>query len=349
MKLTKSSFGYTREKQEVSLFSLENDNNMTVKITNYGAIISSILVPDRDGNIDNVVAGFDSVEEYQDQFYIDNCPYFGCVAGRYANRIDKGIFELDGKKYQLPINNGPNSLHGGIVGFDKKVWEATTIEGEDEVALRLELVSPDGEEGYPGTLKVTVTYRLNNANELTIDYNAVTDKATIINLTNHSYFNLNGFKSQVHDHELKIEAGYITEITPDLIPTGKLLPVEGTIFDFSSPRTLRQGLEETETGYDHNIVLTKSTNGADKAVEVYEPTTGRTIETYTTQPGMQLYTGYWISDKLSRGDVKFGSYAGFCMETQNFPDAINHENFPNCVLRPDQEFQEKTIFKFGVK
>ena len=349
MKLSKTSFGYTRDKQEVFLFTLENDKKMTVKVTNYGAIITSIQVPDRNGNIEEIVTGFDSMEEYQDQFYLDNCPYFGCVAGRYANRIDKGSFELDGQKYQLPINNGPNSLHGGIIGFDKKVWDATPLEGKEEVAVRFKLLSHDGEEGYPGNLTVTVTYRLNNDNELTIEYDGVSDKPTIINLTNHTYFNLTGFKKPVHDHELKIEAGYITEITSDLIPTGKLLPVEDTLFDFRNPRSLRQGLEEMETGYDHNIVLSKSGEDPEKAAEVYEPESGRVLEVFTTHPGMQLYTGYWVSDKLHRGAVQYGPYCGFCLETQNFPDAINHKNFPSCVLRPGEEYQEETIFKFSTK
>lgn len=344
MQLLKVPFGQLNGEQ-VDLFTLSNDNNVTIKITNYGAIVTSIETPDKKGVCQNIVCGFDKFEDYISDQYLGSYPYFGSIIGRFGNRIAKGKFTLDGKDYTLAVNNGANALHGGLAGFDKKIWQAEIIEADDKIGIKLSYTSPDMEEGYPGTLKVTCTYTLNNQNELTIEYDAETDKTTILNLTNHSYFNLTAGKENIMNHELELTAEAITE-AEDMIPTGKIISVEGTAFDFRTKKKLGCDIATLEYGYDNNYVL-----GNDKSLLVYagtlsEATTGRSVEVYTTQPGMQLYTGYWNPELTIDGEKKFGRYSGVALETQHYPDSINHKNFPTVILKPGEKHQQKTIYKF---
>lgn len=344
MQLLKVPFGQLNGEQ-VDLFTLSNDNNVTIKITNYGAIITSIETPDKKGVCQNIVCGFDKFEDYISNQYLGSYPYFGSIIGRFGNRIANGKFTLDGKDYTLAVNNGANALHGGLAGFDKKIWQAEIIEADDKIGIKLSYTSPDMEEGYPGTLKVTCTYTLNNQNELTIEYDAETDKTTILNLTNHSYFNLTAGKENIMNHELELTAEAITE-AEDMIPTGKIISVEGTAFDFRTKKKLGCDIATLEYGYDNNYVL-----GNDKGLLVYagtlsEATTGRSVEVYTTQPGMQLYTGYWNPELTIDGKKKFGRYSGVALETQHYPDSINHKNFPTVILKPGEKHQQKTIYKF---
>ena len=344
MQLLKVPFGQLNGEQ-VDLFTLSNDNNVTIKITNYGAIVTSIETPDKKGVCQNIVCGFDKFEDYISDQYLGSYPYFGSIIGRFGNRIAKGKFTLDGKDYTLAVNNGANALHGGLAGFDKKIWQAEIIEADDKIGIKLSYTSPDMEEGYPGTLKVTCTYTLNNQNELTIEYDAETDKTTILNLTNHSYFNLTAGKENIMNHELELTAEAITE-AEDMIPTGKIISVEGTAFDFRTKKKLGCDIATLEYGYDNNYVL-----GNDKGLLVYagtlsEVTTGRSVEVYTTQPGMQLYTGYWNPELTIDGEKKFGRYSGVALETQHYPDSINHKNFPTVILKPGEKHQQKTIYKF---
>ena len=344
MQLLKVPFGQLNGEQ-VDLFTLSNDNNVTIKITNYGAIVTSIETPDKKGVCQNIVCGFDKFEDYISDQYLGSYPYFGSIIGRFGNRIAKGKFTLDGKDYTLAVNNGANALHGGLAGFDKKIWQAEIIEADDKIGIKLSYTSPDMEEGYPGTLKVTCTYTLNNQNELTIEYDAETDKTTILNLTNHSYFNLTAGKENIMNHELELTAEAITE-AEDMIPTGKIISVEGTAFDFRTKKKLGCDIATLEYGYDNNYVL-----GNDKGLLVYagtlsEVTTGRSVEVYTTQPGMQLYTGYWNPELTIDGEKKFGRYSGVALETQHYPDSINHKNFPTVILKPGEKHQQKTLYKF---
>jgi aldose 1-epimerase len=348
MKIAKSLFGKTNEGVEVDLFTLSNDNQVTVKITNYGAIITSIMTPDKNGKRTNIVCGFDKLENYLSPEYLKNCPYFGGVCGRCCNRIAKGKFTLEGKNYSLAVNNGENHLHGGLVGFNRRLWTAKTIKESDKVGVKLSLLSLDMEEGYPGNLKVTCTYTLNNNNELSIEYGAETDKTTVINLTNHTYFNLTGGKDQILDHELELAAKTYTD-TVDLIPTGKILPVKGTPNNFLRKKKLSANIEILETGYDLNFVLDNPDGKLVFAACLTEETSGRTVKVHTTQPGIQLYTGYWIPEFIIDGKKKFGSYMGVALETQHFPDSINKPNFPPVTLAPDQKFYQKTVYTFGTK
>ncbi len=320
---------------------------MVVKFITYGGIITEIEVPDRQGRVANVALGFDSLANY-----LNGHPHFGAITGRVANRIAKGAFTLDGQAYSLAINNGPNHLHGGRVGFDKKVWQASPLPtSEKSVGVKLSCLSPAGEEGYPGNLKVEVIYTLNDKNELGLEYKAVTDQATPINLTNHSYFNLAG-AGDVLGHQLTIEADQYTPSDENLIPTGVLAPVVGTPLDFTSPHTLGERIELLKPnpgGYDHNFVVRK---GGGKrpvlAARAVEPQSGRTLEVLTTEPGVQLYTGNFLDGShMSVGGLVCGKHAGFCLETQHYPDSINQPSFPTVVLRPGEKFRSRTIFRFG--
>ncbi len=348
MKITKSLFGKTKEGNEVSLFTLENDNKVTVKITNYGAIITSIETPDKSGKIDNIACGFDKLETYLSDEYLGSYPYFGCICGRVCNRIGQGKFTMEGTDYQLAINNGPNHLHGGLVGFDRKLFTAEIIDGSENVGVKLSYVSQDMEEGYPGKLTVSCTITLNNSNELLLEYGAQTDKTTIVNLTNHTYFNLTSGKEQILDHELQLTAKSFTD-SVDMIPTGEVVSVEHTPFNFLNKKKLGKDIETLETGYDLNFVLDNPNGKMVYAGCLSEQTTGRSVEVFTTQPGIQLYTGYWIPDLTIGGKRKFGSYSGVALETQHYPDSVNKPQFPSVILEPGQSFCEKTIYKFGVK
>ena len=331
--------------EEVQLFSLSNDQGVEIEITNYGGIIVAVNVPDRDGKTDDVVLGHDSLEGY-----VNHSRYFGAMVGRYANRIAQGRFHLNGVEYKLATNNGPNHLHGGLRGFDKVIWNADPRED----SLHLNYLSRDGEEGYPGNLRVNISYLLTDANELRIEYSATTDKDTIINLTNHSYFNLAG-TGTVLDHTVTIHADAFTPVDATLIPTGELHAVAGTPLDFNSATTIGARINADNEqlrnagGYDHNFVLRPGVEKLRTVAEVYDPESGRVLAVSTTQPGMQFYSGNFlngtITGKKSRAYIK---HSGFCLETQHFPDSPNHANFPSTVLRPDVHYHHVTVFRFSV-
>lgn len=355
MNIEKSSFGQTKNGSPVQLFTLTNDSGMIAKIINYGGIITELWVPDRDGNLADVVLGFDNIADYEEK-----SPYLGCITGRYANRIAGGKFTLDGVTYdKLAINNGPNHLHGGLKGFDKVVWNAETFETTDVVGLRLSYLSKDGEEGYPGNLDVTVTYTLTNAGELRIDYEATTDKPTICNLTNHTYFNLAGHAAGTaaqHAHEMMINADDFTPIPDEgAIPTGEIRPVNGSPLDFTAPTPIGQRIEDAcdqikfGLGYDHNFVLNKTGDGMLLAARVAESTSGRVMEVQTTEPAVQFYSGNYLDGLAGKGGAVYPRRSGFCLETQHYPDSPNKPNFPSTTLRPGEKYETTTIHKFSVK
>jgi aldose 1-epimerase len=340
----KESFG-TVEGRPVYLFTLENRNGMVVKITNYGAIITQIIVPDRNGKMGDVVLGYDSLEGY-----IANNPYFGCIAGRYANRIAKGKFTLDGKEYTLAVNNGNNHLHGGIKGFDKVVWVGSEFSDTAKAGVTMNYFSKDGEEGYPGSLHVVVTYTLDNENGFSTVIEAVTDKATPVNLCNHTYFNLSEADTNILGHVLTLYASRFTEVNEELIPTGNLSPVNGTPMDFTAPHIIGERIADVKGGYDHNYVLDHPAGQLSQAALFSDPRTGRQVEVLTTQPGIQFYTGNFLDGSITGKEGKvYGKNFGFCLETQHFPDSPNRPAFPNTILRPGEKYQETTVWKFGIR
>ena len=347
MKRSSKVFGTLPSGQKAGLFILENDNQLTVQITNYGAIITSIESLDKKGELTNVVCGFDRLEDYLSKQYLGSYPYFGSIIGRYGNRIANGKCLIDGKQFTGAVNNGPNHLHGGLEGFDKKLWEAETFESHEEIGVKLSYTSPDGEEGYPGKLDVVCIYSLNNQNELSMEYQAETDKTTIINLTNHSYFNLTGGKENIMNHDLVMTAKSLTEAV-DSIPTGKIIPVKGTEFDFLTKKKLGKDIGSLEHGYDNNYVLDNDEYKLIYAGTLSEEVSGRSMKVFTTQPGMQLYTGFWNPELLIDGKKKFGSYSGVAMETQHYPDSPNHSDFPSTELKPGEKYRHQTIYKFGL-
>jgi aldose 1-epimerase len=334
----------------VEVFTLTNGRGIEIRAMTYGAIITSIKMPDRKGVMADVALGFDSL-----QGYLGEHPYFGAVVGRYGNRIGNARFSLNGQTYQLAANNGPNHLHGGVRGFDKFVWTAETIAGVTGVAFTR--VSPDGEERYPGTLKVRVSYVLTDANDLEIEYQATTDKATPVNLTQHTYFNLAGQGAgTILDHEVTINADRFTPVADSLIPTGVLASVEGTPMDFRRPTKVGARIDEgTEQikfgrGYDHNWVLNRKGDGLQLAARVVEPASGRTLEVSTTEPGVQFYTGNFLDGTLKgKGGVGYQRRGGLCLETQHFPDSPNKPAFPTTILQPGSTYRSKTVWKFGVQ
>ena len=347
--IQKTVFGKTKDGAAVDLFTLTNANGMKAKIMTYGAILTELHVPDRQGRSDDVVLGFDDLESY-----LKGHPHFGATTGRVANRIAKGKFTLDGKEYTLAVNNGPNSLHGGLKGFDKVVWKAESKEASEGVAVQLTYVSPDGEEGYPGNLTTVVNYTLTNQNELRIDYKATTDKATPVNLTNHSYFNLAGPQSgDILGHELTLAADEYTPADDTLIPTGEIRSVKGTPLDFTKAATIGSRIAQVADktgGYDHNFVLRGKGKSLALAARAYEPKTGRVMEMYTTEPAVQLYTGNFLDGKLKgKGGVMYQKHQAFCLEAQHFPDSVNHPEFPSVILRPGQTYTQTTVYKFSTK
>jgi len=344
--IKKEVYGKTLDSQEVSLFILENANGMIVKITNYGGTITSILFPDKQGKIEDVVLGYKDFSGYLDK----GNPFFGCLVGRFANRIAKGKFKLDGVEYKLAINNGPNSLHGGLKGFDKVVWEAKEISDSISTGLELSYLSKDGEEGYPGNFLAKVIYTLTNNDELKIEYFAETDKSTPINLTNHTYFNLTGdAKRDILDHEIKIEATKFTPVAEDLIPTGELKEVKETPFDFSELKKIGKDMAATGAGYDHNYVVNEGKTGIQKIAEVIENESKRKLEVFTDQIGVQFYTGNFLDGTvIGREGKPYSKHFGFCLETQHFPDSPNQPNFPSCILKPGEKFNQTTIYKFSI-
>ncbi len=356
--VVRSDFGTTPEGEVVEQFTLKNRAGMEVRAITYGGIITHLLVPDRGGNMGDVVLGFDSLEPYLSgvEPYLDGSPYFGSIIGRYGNRIANGRFTLDGRTYQLATNDGPNHLHGGVRGFDKVVWGAEPFQRDSEVGVVFTYLSPDGEEGYPGNLDVRVTYTLTDDNQLIVDYHATSDRATPVNLTQHSYFNLAGHDSgDILDHELMIAAGAFTPVNSTLIPTGEIRSVAGTPFDFrtSTPIGARIDADDQQIryglGYDHNWVLDRTGPGLELAARVVEPTTGRTLEILTTEPGIQFYAGNFLDGTITGKDgTVYHHRTGFCLETQHFPDSPNQPAFPSTILRPGEEYRTQTVMVFGV-
>jgi len=345
-----SDFGKTKDGFAVKVYTLKNSKGTTARIINYGAIIASLAVPDRNGNFEDVVLGFDNISDYETKN-----PYFGAVVGRYGNRIADGRFTLDGKEYVLPKNNkGVATLHGGNVGFDKKIWKAESSATADAAILKLSVVSLDGDQGFPGTMKATVVYTLDNNNDLTISYTATADKPTVCNLTNHSYFNLFGAgKGNILNHELTINADKITAVDENLIPTGELSDVGGTPFDFRQPKNIGARIEFPDKqlmlgrGYDHNFVFNKkSANEMSFGARVYEPISGREMLIYTTEPGMQFYSGNVLDGIVGKGGRKYQYRYGMAFETQHFPDSPNQKEFPSTVLRPGETYKSTTVYKF---
>lgn len=336
----------------IKLYTLKNSSGVTVKVTNFGAIITSIVVPDRDGNRADVALGYNRVEDYINA--VDK-PYFGAVVGRYGNRIAKGEFELDGATYALATNNGENHLHGGVIGFDKVVWDAKPL--PEENAVELTYLAKDREEGYPGNLTVSVKYALNDDSELVIDYHATTDKATHCNVTQHTYFNLKGEgEGTILGHELMLPASRYTPVDEGLIPTGELPQVAGTPFDFTTAKPIGRDIGAADQqlefglGYDHNWVLDKPAGELGLAARVHEPTTGRTLQITTTEPGIQFYCGNFLDGRLKGKSGKtYVHRGGFCLETQHYPDSPNQPQFPSTVLRPGEEYQTRTVFKFSAE
>jgi aldose 1-epimerase len=343
----KMDFGKTAAGKPVDLFVLTNSNGVVAKIMTYGALVTELHVPDRNGKLGDVVLGFDNLEQY-----LKGHPSFGCIVGRVANRVAKGKFTLDGKEYKLAINNGPNTLHGGIKGFDKYVWIGEETPASSGVAVTFSHISPDGDEGYPGKLSCSVTYALTDNNELRIDYFAKTDKATPVNLTNHSYFNFAG-KGTVLDHELTLNADNYTPADETLIPTGEIKPVAGTFLDFTKPTRIGARIKEIKAnpqGYDHNYVINGGGKELTFTARVHEPTTGRVLEMLTTEPGVQLYTGNFLDGKLTgKGGTVYKQHTGFCLEAQHFPDSVNQPKFPSTILRPGETYKQTTVYRFGVK
>jgi len=349
--VTVAPFGRMPDGKAVEVYTLTNARGMEVRAITYGAIIQSIRVPDKSDHLDDVTLGYDSLPGY-----LTTSPYFGAVVGRYANRIARGRFTLDGRTYTLAINNGPNSLHGGKKGFDKVVWAARSFQHGDSVGVKFEHTSPDGDEGYPGTLHVSVTYTLTPNNELQVEYRARTDRATPVNLSQHSYFNLAGEGSgDILHHVLTINADRYTPVDSTLIPTGELASVTNTPFDFRTPTAIGARIEQKNRqlqygkGYDHNFVLNRTGSGLVHAVRVLDPKTGRTLDISTTEPGLQFYSGNFLDGTITgKSGHVYRHRSALVLETQHFPDSPNHPNFPSTILRPGREYHSRTVFAFGV-
>lgn len=347
--VVKAAFGKMPDGIEIESYTLYNTRGASAKIITYGATLAELHVPDKNGKMGDVVLGFDNLEGYASGPH----PYFGATIGRYGNRIAKGKFTLDGKEYQLAINNAPNSLHGGPTGFDKRVWKAEELKATVGAAVRFTYLSKDGEENYPGNLKVSVTYTLTNTDELKLQYSAETDKDTVLNLTNHSYFNLSGNgEGNILKYILYINADKYTPVDSTLIPTGKIESVVGTPLDFLKPTAIGARIGELKEigGYDHNFVLNGKAGTLRVAAKVVDPDSGREIEVLTTQPGVQFYSAISLNGSLKgKGGVGYEKYGAICLETQHFPDSPNHPNFPSTELKPGEHFHSETIYKFLVK
>lgn len=359
--VTAQPFGRTDDGKLVKVYTLRNGQGMEVRAMNHGGVILSLRVPDRHGDVEDVVLGFDSLEVYQSEAYRASNPYFGALIGRYGNRIDEGRFSLGDQTYELATNNGPNHLHGGTEGFDQKFWEGRPFVREDGVGVIFSYTSPAGEEGYPGRLDVEVTYTLTGENALAIGYEATTTEATPVNLTQHSYFNLAGEGSgeRILDHRLQVNAGAFTPVDSTLIPTGEIREVAGTPFDFREPTAIgaRIGAKNRQLryahGYDHNFVLKRGDAPEDElalAARVYEPESGRLMEVYTTEPGLQFYSGNFLQGRLTgKGEQPYRHRSGFALETQHFPDSPNEPGFPSTILRPSETYQSKTVYRFSTR
>jgi aldose 1-epimerase len=343
----KTEFGKLPDGTVVDLYTLTNKNGLSAKIITYGARVTELHVPDKSGQMGDVVLGFDNLDSY-----LKDNPYFGAIVGRVANRIAKGKFTLDGKDYTLAVNNGPNSLHGGIKGFDKVIWAAEPVESKEGPAMKLSYLSPDGEEGYPGNLHVSVVYTLTNKNGLRIEYTATTDKDTPVNLSNHSYFNLAGQGDILHQ-VLMLAADRYTPVDDTLIPTGEIKPVQGTPMDFTTGHPIGDHITEVggdPKGYDFNYVLNSGGKRFALAARAYDPTSGRVLEMSTTEPGVQFYTGNFLDGTLTgKGGWVYQQHDAFCLEAQHFPDAVNHPNFPSIILKPGQTYRQRTEYVFSTR
>lgn len=349
--IAKTEFGTTADNRKVYLYSIKNRYGLEVRIIDYGAILQSLFVPDKNGNFADVVLGYDRLSSYErDEFY------FGGIIGRYANRIARGRFTLGGKTYQLAVNNGANHNHGGEKGFDKRLWQTETFENESNSGLLLRYFSRDGEENYPGNLNVEVKYSLTDDNELEIDYKATCDRNTIINLTNHAYFNLGGagYGKNILDHELKIYSNKFTPLDQTQIPSGEFKRVKNTPFDFTNYKAIGRSINESDEqlsigkGYDHNFVLDKKSEDFALAAEVFEPESGRRLQVLTTEPGLQFYTGNYLKNISGKNGKNYNAHDGFCLEAQHFPDSPNQSQFPSTILLPGNIYRQKTVYKFSV-
>jgi len=353
--VTSAPFGATADGRTAELFTLTNGHGIQIRLTNYGGIITSLRTPDRSGRLDDIVLGYDSLAGY-----LRNSPYFGAIVGRYGNRIARGIFALDGTTYRLAVNNGPNSLHGGLRGFDKVIWTATPFQNHEGTGVALDYTSPDMEEGFPGTLRAHVTYTLTEDDRLIVDYQATTDRATPVNLTQHTYWNLAGSaRRDILGHELTINADSMTPVDSTLITTGEITPVSGTPFDFRTPKTIGARVDQRQdaqirygNGYDHNFVLNRGGAAGDalvRAAHVAEPSSGRTLDIFTTEPGLQFYSGNFLDGSITgKGGAVYRFRYGLALETQHYPDSPNHPNFPSTILRPGQQYHTRTVYQFGV-
>lgn len=354
-KVKKESFGKTADGTEAEVYILTNAKGAEAKFTNYGAALTSLKMPDREGKFADVVLGFDSIDGYTNEKYQKANPYFGAIAGRYANRIAGAKFSINNQEYKLAANNGKNSLHGGVKGFDKVFWQGKEVSAANGAAVEFTYSSKDGEEGFPGNLTAKVTYTLTDENELKIDYSATTDKETLVNLTHHSYFNLAGEGSgDILTHELKINADKFTPIDAESIPTGELKSVEGTPFDFRAAKEIGKEIDadneqiKNGKGYDHNFVVNGENGTLRQAAVVTEPKTGRIMEVLTTEPGIQLYTGNYLDGSLAgKSGGKYAKRTGFCLETQHFPDSPNRPDFPTTLLKPNETYKSSTVYKFS--
>jgi aldose 1-epimerase len=347
--INEKSFAGVHKGKPVELYTIKNRNGLVAQVTNFGAIIVSIFAPDRKGNMMDIVLGYDTASEYIN----GNDPYMGAVCGRCANRIAHGKFTLQGKEYSLAVNNGPNHLHGGLTGFSKVVWDVVDSSSSH---VKMEYLSKDMEEGYPGNLKVTVTYTLTDDNELGIGYRAVTDQATVVNLASHSYFNLSGEGSgPIHDQELMINAAFFTPTDETSVPTGEILSVKGTPMDFTKSHKIGMFIDQDDdqlkygAGYDHNFVLRHRTGELGLAAVAHDPLSGRVMEVYTTKPGVQLYTANWIDNEAGKGGKRYGRRWAFCLETQHFADSINKPHFPSTILNPGEVYSHRCIYKFSTR
>jgi aldose 1-epimerase len=345
--IEKSEFGKLPDGTVVDAYTLKNKHGLTAKVITYGALLTEMHVPDRNGRFGDITLGFDNLQQY-----LDGHPYFGATIGRYANRIARGRFTLDGRTYTLATNDGPNHLHGGLRGFDKVVWKAEIIGSEQGASVRFTYVSPDGEEGYPGTLTTTVIYTLTDDNVLRLDYTATTDKPTVVNVTNHAYWNL-AERGSILDHILMLNADHYTPVDETLIPTGQIAPVRGTIMDFTKPQPIGSRIRQLTNnpqGYDHNYVLNSGGRRLALAARVEEPQSGRVLEIHTTEPGIQFYSGNFLDGTLTgKGGVVYQQHHGFCLETDHFPDSPNQPKFPSVVLRPGETYTQTTLHKFSTR
>lgn len=348
MNLQQQPYGAAGRGRYADLYTLTNNHGISVALTNYGGIITALHTPDRNGELGDIVLGFDTLEEY-----VERSPFFGCLVGRFGNRIAGGKFELKGKSYELALNNGKNHLHGGKMGFDKVLWAAEPFSTPESVGVKLSYTSADGEEGYPGNLAVTVVYTLTDDNEFSLEYGATTDQTTIINLTNHTYYNLAG-KGDILDHVMQLNADHFTPVDATLIPIGELRSVTDTPLDFRTPTPIGARIDADDEqirlgqGYDHNFVINGTPGELRRAALVTEPTSGRTLEVLTTQPGVQFYSGNLLPNLTGKDNADYKRRYGFCLETQHFPDSPNQPTFPSVVLEPGERYEQTTVWKFGV-